>query len=87
MAITGQIAGSTILRKVRQKRGAVDLGRFGQRLVDIGQRRQQDQEHEGRPLPDLADDDRGIDEIGIDGPQQRPRGSPANQPMIWLIGP
>ena len=44
------------------KARAVELGCFEQRAVDVRERRQQDQEHERRPLPDLADEDRGIDE-------------------------
>ena len=52
------------------KRRAVDLGGFRLRLVDVGKCRQQDQEHEGRPLPDLAEDDGGIDQRRIDRPQR-----------------
>ena len=54
IASTGQIAGSTILRKVTPEAGAVDLGGLELGLVDVGQRRQQQQEHERRPLPDLG---------------------------------
>ena len=56
--------------------GAIDLGRFGQRLVDIGERGEQDQEHERRPLPDLADENRGIDEVRIDRPQRHDLAAP-----------
>ena len=55
IAITGQIAGSTILRKVRQKPAPSISAASSLRLVDIGQRGQQQQEHERRPLPDLGD--------------------------------
>ena len=71
IASTGQIAGRTILRKVTPEAGAVDLGGLELRFVDVGQRRQQQQEHERRPLPDLGDQDRRVDEGRIDGPEDR----------------
>ena len=40
----------------------VELGCFEQGAVDMRQGREQDQEHERRPLPDLADEDGGVDE-------------------------
>src|SRR5439155_3430325 len=49
--------------------GAVDLRRIGERPVDVRKRREQDQEHEGRALRDLAEDDGGIDERRVDIPQ------------------
>ena len=69
--ITGQIAGRVTLRNACQRAGAVDRGGVELLAVDVGERREQDDEHERRPLPDVADDDRRIGPGGLDGPQDR----------------
>ena len=86
IAITGQIAGSTMRRKVSHQAAPSSSAASSQRPVDVGEGRQQDQEHERRPLPDLADEDGGIDGFGLTV-QTIGTGRPAIQPMIWLIGP
>ena len=65
MAITGQMAGNTMRRKVRKYPAPLNCRGFRLGPVDIGKRRKQDQEHERRPLPDLAETDRRITRFGL----------------------
>ena len=76
-------AGIVMWRKLCQRLGAVDEGRLADLLVEALERGQQDDEHERRPLPRVADDHRdpGQPRVGDPGEvaqaERRPRAARA----------
>ena len=58
VVVTGRIAGNVMWRKLCQRLAPSTSGRLADLLVEALERGQQDDEHERRPLPRVADDDR-----------------------------
>ena len=56
VVVTGRIAGIVMWRNALPAAGAVDEGGLADLLVEALERGQQDDEHERRPLPRVADD-------------------------------
>ena len=56
VVLTGRIAGIVMCRNALPSARAVDEGRLADLLVEALERGEQDDEHERRPLPRVADD-------------------------------